>query len=214
MFVLWGTRLRFGRDRGLDGSRINDLVLRSFRRGPEPRGRSELRTQRVSKRHGTLVATLAGPAVRDEGSRLGTELDGKPLPRRALVGLPERFELTVAAALTLSGRVCGEAVALERPHDGPEHRYVWAWSEFSLGSGEDALRLEGPGVVEHHARLRVEDGEFVLRPGAGQGAVFVDGLPTGAGEGLPLEPGQEVRLGDLRLRVRAVRDEDMKPSGR
>src|SRR6185369_15733414 len=60
VIVFGGTRVRFGRN--ASEVRENDLVLRSFL--------SQERSQSVSGRHGTLLVTRDGVAVRDDGSRL------------------------------------------------------------------------------------------------------------------------------------------------
>jgi hypothetical protein len=232
LFLFSGTRIRFGRNRARAGKRENDLLLRAFPSGSEDPAHVRQRTRNVSGHHGTFVLTRDGVAVRDDGSTLGTKLDGRPLPPHELVPLGDEFLLEVADSIGLRGRVLRvgaalegrralgleaahpvAAVRLERTRDGEHHSYVLLFREVGLGSGpDDALTLPHEGVLAGHARVGLLKGRLVLAASREDGSGSVSGFGRLApGVFVDLQPGAEIHLGEARLRFSLVEDDDMKP---
>lgn len=211
LFLFAGPRLRFGRNRQAPGQpRENDLLLRSFPRSArEDPALVMERTRRVSGHHGTLLLTPDGVALVDDGSRHGLCLDGRPLPANTPVPLGPEWNLDVAGAIGLRGRVYEAppgsahpvaAVRLDRTRDGEAHAYLWVIGEASVGSGaDDPLSLpEGAGVSPRQALLAVRGGQFQLR--------------SAVAAATSLTPGTEVRLGQANFRFGSVDDDDMIPA--
>lgn len=228
LFLFHGTRLRFGRNRARGSHRENDLVLRAFPARPdEGRKTTSRRTRNVSGHHGTLVVTRDGVAVRDDGSTLGTRLDGRELVRdgRSLAA-PEDdvFLLEVGRTVGLRGRIfrAGDpdgahpvaALRLERTRDGEHHSYVLLLGEATIGSdgARDVFALPHAGVEPGHARLACRDGAFWVGAARPDAPVATDAHgPLAPGRLVRLAPDDAVRLGEARLVVAEVVDDDMKP---
>jgi serine/threonine protein kinase/pSer/pThr/pTyr-binding forkhead associated (FHA) protein len=231
LFLFAGTRLRFGRNANR-GTIENDLVLRAFpgAKNEDPK-LVQARTRDLSGHHGAFVVTRDGVAVRDDGSKLGTELDGVALAKHELVPLKEQFVLEIAKVVALRGRIIRaadaatgdrvpgveashpvEALRLERTRDGEHMSYVLLVREAMIGSGEDdAVFLPHLEVKPAHARLAVRRGKFAIGPSRPEAAVSVARRALAASELVDLEPGVEIRIGKARLRYSPAQDDDMKP---
>lgn len=220
LFLFAGTRLRFGRNSNR-GTMENDLILRAFPRAEsEDPKRVESRTRDVSGHHGAFVVTRDGIAVRDDGSKLGTELDGVALAKHELVPLKEQFVLEIAKVVALRGRVIRaadggshpvEALRLERTRDGEHMSYVLLLGEAMIGSGDDdAVFLPHVDVRVGHARLVVRHGKFSIGPTRPEAPVTVSGRALRYDELVDLESGVEIGVGRARLLYSAAQDDDMK----
>lgn len=166
-------------------------------------------------RHGTLR----------EGAALerGALQDGDVLemgPYRVEVNLGARTPLPtaprVAAAEHEDVVAVGEDIAYDRAVldvvAGPDQgrRLSWNQSRVSLGAAGSQVVLHGEGVVPEHCFVRVTRGRLLVEPG--QGAVFLGGARVR--EITPVYVDEELRLGEVRVRVDRERTVERVSAGR
>lgn len=194
-------QVRLGRERG------NELVLRAFK-GVEVDG---VGSNRISRRHLTLLHAAGAFLVRDEKSTYGTTLDGRRLgPGQDTPLAAGDFGLRLGeGVLDLRGRAwpASGAIRLLRADD-TGHQYVALLGApgtvVRMGSGadDDALLLPGQaGIVPGHALLRVDPRTGGFQIARGEGPVRAGGqlLPPGTWSDLI-----GVELGGVRLVARSL----------
>jgi len=223
-FLFGGERVRFGREPARAGARRNDLVLWAFPAPGEDPEATARRTRSVSGHHGTLHRTRDGVAVSDDGSSLGTELDGRRLEPGRRLPLDERCELLVGRAVELAGRLVRLPAALDpdrpvgalrltRTRDGLDQGYVFVLRAATLGAGDDdAVRLPFPGVAAGQARLDLRGERLVLTPLRAEPPVALARRgPLQVGEAVALAAGDVLRIGATAVRVAWAGDADFLP---
>jgi hypothetical protein len=219
VFMFSRREVRFGnKGRSAEGKMLNELVL-----VPAPGEEAE-----VAEKQGGLTLTRDGLEIRRDGGAAMTLDDVELVPGKGQL-LKRGFELIVGDDLVIDGRAYRSPSTVELGKGPPQlgmkgghplecvrmdrlnlpHTYVFLVRMLRIGSEAAApLRLQLPGVMEHHAQIIFVDGKFQIVATHAGAKVKVGEVELEPGVPTNLAIDTAITLGQATLTFRDAEDSD------